>query len=498
MKCLLSSLFVLLAGVVFLRAQPDESEPKTAERAGDSDTGSLATEASGAAPTLIYTIPVHGEIGRPTLYIVRTGVKDAIEAGADYVVLDMDTPGGALDVTLQIMQMLNERFKGRTATLVDTEAMSAGALISAATERIYFTPSGVIGAAAPVSASGEDIAATMRAKIQSYLLAKVRSLTADHPYRAEVVSAMVDVDYELKIGDEVLKEKGKLLSLTAQEAMKKYGDPPTALLGAGIVDNKEALYESLAGSRDYQVRQFEMTWSIKLAQWLTRLSPLFLSIGGLLLFIEFKTPGFGWAGISGIILLLLVFFGHNVAGLSGSEPALFFLLGVVLVLTEVLFFPGTFVPGVVGIFLIVGSLIWGMTDVWPGEAFELRPDMFVRPIANLLLGGALSVVLILLMARFLPRGWIWDRMVLRGTVYGVSGRDRAPVAPGPVATAPAPAADALIGQIGVAVTGLFPSGEIEIAGRRVQARLDVDSAPAGTRVRVLRRSDFVYLVAIER
>src|SRR4051812_14852293 len=81
----------------------------------------------------VVVIPIRDEIAAPTLFIVRRGLKEAIAQQADVVVLDMKTPGGALNVTLEIMAAL-EKFPGKTITYVNSEALSAGAFISAATE----------------------------------------------------------------------------------------------------------------------------------------------------------------------------------------------------------------------------------------------------------------------------------------------------------------------------------------------------------------------------
>ena len=166
----------------------------------------------------IFVIPIQGQIGKPALYVVRRGVKEAIEAEAKVIVLDMNTPGGDLGTTLEIMQIL-DRYEGLSVTYVNSDAISAGAFISAATDEIRFAPDGVIGAAAPVMATGGEIDETMQLKIESYLKAKIRSISEDYPMRADVISAMVDADHELKIGDEILKPKGELLSLTATEAI---------------------------------------------------------------------------------------------------------------------------------------------------------------------------------------------------------------------------------------------------------------------------------------
>ena len=295
-------------------------------------------------PAKVVIIPIRAQIAKPELYILRRGLKEAIEQKVDTIVLDMETPGGALDVTFEMLKAL-EKFPGKTVTYINREAISAGALISAGTDEIYFAPGGVIGAAAPVLATGGEIDETMRDKIVSYLKARVRSISEGKGYRGEVISAMIDIESELKIGDEVIKPKGELLSLTAQEAVKLYGDPPKPLLGAGIADNMDALLDQLHGAGNHSAIRLEVTWSEKLAQYLTALTPLLLAGGLLCLFIEFKTPGFGIFGIAGILLLGVVFFGHYVAGLSGYEPLLFFLLGVTLVAIEVFFFPGMMILG---------------------------------------------------------------------------------------------------------------------------------------------------------
>ena len=156
------------------------------------------------------------QIAKPELYILRRGLKAAIEQNVDTIVLDMETPGGALDVTFEMLKAL-EKFPGKTVTYVNREAISAGALISAGTDEIYFAPGGVIGAAAPVLATGGEIDETMREKIVSYLKARVRSVSEGKGYRGEVISAMIDKDFELKIGESVIKPKGELLSLTARK-----------------------------------------------------------------------------------------------------------------------------------------------------------------------------------------------------------------------------------------------------------------------------------------
>ncbi|MEO5917355.1 MAG: NfeD family protein [Luteolibacter sp.] len=439
----------------------------------------------------VVVIPIHEEIAKPVLYIIRRGLKEAIEEKVDTVVLDIETPGGQLDVTFEILKAL-EKFPGKTVSYINREAMSAGAIISAGTDEIYFAPGGVIGAAAPVLSDGGDIGETMKGKLVSYLTARMRAISEGKGYRGEVISAMIDSDSEFKIGDQVIKEKGRLLSLTALEAMKTYGDPAQPLLGAGIADNLDDLLDKLQGHGNYSVKMLEVTWSEQAAQYLTAITPVLMSLGLLALFIEFKTPGFGVFGITGIVLLGVVFLSQFVAGLSGHEPVLFFMLGVSLLAIELVLFPGTLALGLTGALLMFVSLVWAMTDLWPREPIPFASGVFFRPLATVMGGVILAVVLFLALLRFLPRGGLWGHMVLDAVVGGEPGLARALVGGG----VDEPAAASLIGESGIAATALFPSGQVEIGGRRYEAKLAVGYANVGTPVKVTGVAEFGLTVEV--
>lgn len=448
-------------------------------------------EVSEAAPlkhARVVVIPIRDQINAPLLFVLRRGMKEAVTQNIDLLVLDMNTPGGNAGVALEMMEAIG-KFSGKTITFVNKEAMSAGAFIAASTGEIWFAPQSVIGAAAAVTSEGQDIPETMRLKINSFLRAKIRAISAGKGYRGEVVSAMIDKDFELKIGDQILKKPGELLSLTADEAMKTYGNPPQPLLGAGSAKDIDAMLAAKYGQGNYTIRQLEVTWSEKLAQYLTNLSPILLGLGMLALFIEFKTPGFGFFGITGIVLLAVVFLSSYVAGLSGHEPIVVFALGLILVVIELFFFPGVVIPALLGVTLMLGSLIWAMADLWPNEPITISGEAFVKPVMDVGLGLAIAIALAFGLLRFLPRGWLWDRMVLTSTVGSAAQLSGG----SPNATVPS---DSLVGQQGVVITPLRPSGHIDIDGHRYEAALAFGSADAGTIVVVTGRTDFG--LAVER
>ncbi len=426
----------------------------------------------------VIIIPVRDEIAPPELYILRRGLKQAIEEGANTVILDMETPGGRLDVTFDMLKAI-EKFPGRVVTYINTEAISAGALISAGTQEIYFAPTAIIGAAAPVSGGGADIDETMKQKIVSYLKARVRAMSAENTNRAKAISAMIDADYELKFGDEVLSPKGELLTLTADEALKEYGEPALPLLGAGIEPSLDSLLENLFGTDGYAVTRLEVSWSEGLAQWLTGLTPILLAAGFVLIFIEFKTPGFGIFGIGGGLLLAIVFFGHYAAGLSGHEAGIIFAIGFLLVVIDLFFIPGFFLLAIPGALMMLGSLLWGMSDIWPDQPIEWNSGFLLQPLTNLIIGLSGAILIFVAILRFIPRGGLWGGMVLESAIDGehtVSQIERS--------------LPSLLGAKGLAVTALFPSGEIEIDGKRYDARSALGSVPQGSEVRVVSVGEF--------
>ena len=440
-----------------------------------------------AKKVVIYVIPVQGEVNNPVLYIVRRGLKDAIDQKADAVVLDMKTRGGPTDAMFGIMEAL-DRFPGETMTFINDEAGSAGAIIAGMTRDIYFAPKGVMGAALVVQAGGEDIPETMRMKVTSFYSAKAGAYAEGKGrYRIGVLRAMMEAKFEFKIGDAVIKEKDSVLTLRATQAIQTYGEPPEPLLSAGIVTDIDALLSKKYGAGNYMIRQFYVTWSERAAQYLNALSPILMGLGLLALFIEFKAPSHGLFACIGVGLLLVVFFGHYVAGFSGHEPVLLFSVGLLLLAVEIFFFPGVALPAVLGLILMLGSLVWAMADFWPNEPMDFSGEVLVRPMTNLGLGLSLSIVLGVILLRYLPKGWVWDKMVVGSAIGGAA--QVAGVSPDS-----AHEVAGLMGQRGVAVTVLRPSGQVEIAGRRFEAIVEIGAVDAGDTVIVLGRTDFALIV----
>jgi membrane-bound serine protease (ClpP class) len=115
--------------------QPVAAEPAPPPVRESVSPERLASLLAADGKVHVYRVPITQAISKPNLFILRRAIKQAIERGVQVLVLDMDTPGGRLDVTLDMMELLS-RFEGETITYVNKDAISAGAYISMATDSI--------------------------------------------------------------------------------------------------------------------------------------------------------------------------------------------------------------------------------------------------------------------------------------------------------------------------------------------------------------------------
>lgn len=420
----------------------------------------------------VVVVPMEGPVTQAQFFFLRRVLKDAERAGAGALILNMDTPGGELKTTEQIVQALS-KVTFPTYTYVNPNAGSAGALIALATKHVYMAPISAVGAAAPVMGGGAEVPETMNAKMVSYYSGYFRSVAEKNGYNPNLVDAFMNLKKEVKIGDEVLNPEGAVLTLSAQEAVKEYDGKP--LMAQAIVDSLEELCEK-AGLPVAQIVRVEPGGFERIALWITALAPLFL-LGGILgAYMEFKTPGFGIAGVLSAICFLIYFTGHYIAGLTGFEVAAVFVLGVLLILIELIFFPGVFVFAALGTALMVCSLLFAMVDFYPAQPVSLSFDMLAGPLIKLGIALMLSVFGIALLARFLPDLPFFNRLVLGfQTAEGPSFR--------------APSASAYevrvqVGDEGVARTILRPAGQAKFGQTLVDVVADGEFIEPGSPVRV--------------
>lgn len=419
-------------------------------------------------------VPLNGEVAPSLLLFLRRAVKVSESAGAGAIIFEMDTYGGRLDTAAEITGVLNHATIP-TYTFINSNAGSAGSLIALATQHIYMSPVSAIGAAAPILATGEELSATEKDKTISYWSALIRSSATRNGHNPDIGEAFMNKEKEVKIGNRVVHPKGSLLSLTAQEATEKINDKP--LLADGIADSVEDLSHK-AGLKGHLVA-LDPTGFERIAFWITKLAPFLLLLGIICAYLEFKIPGASVPGIIAALCFALFFLGHYLAGLAGWEVVALFVLGVVFLLVEILFFAhSTIIFGVIGVFLMLASLLWAMIDRYPGETFFPTAPMIALPIRNLFLAIVLAVIVIAILARYLPRTSLY-----RGFALMTSNP------PGPsLAETPREFATALAlapGMEGAALTTLRPSGKARFADHVVDVVTEGEYIAAETPVTVI-------------
>lgn len=415
----------------------------------------------------VVVAPLDGVVSSAQATFLRRALKDAEAAGASAFVIDMDTPGGELQAGVDILQML---LKARipTYTWVNDDAGSAGALIALGSDHVYMAPVSAIGAAAPVMGTGQEIPETMNAKVVSYFSGYFRSAAEAKGRSPELAEAFIDKEKEFKIGDETISATGSLLTLSAQEAVKEYDGKP--LLADGIAGSIDALKEEAGLSGATVV--ITPTGFERLALWITILAPLFLIGGIVAAYIEFKSPGFGVAGTLSIACFAIFFLGHYLAGLTGLESVAVFVIGLALIVTEVVFFPGVFFIAAAGIFLILGALLFAMADYFPGETAIPDASLLARPALNLAIAISVSILLISLLARYFPNLPLFRRLIL------AANNPAGPAFAKPTSYNPPVA----VGDHGVAITILRPAGTGEFDGRPLDVVTDGEFLEARTRL----------------
>ena len=491
-------LFPLCSAIAEQEKIVQEISFPSAESNRSAEPGADSAKSSDSSKRVAYVIPIRDQIGPPILDILRRGMKTALEENASIVILDINTPGGELGVTLEIMEEIIdtlERFDGTIITYVNREAISAGAYIAIATNEIAFAPMSQIGAAEAVSGGGGNIDSSMKRKVNSYLKAKIRNYSGKGRYRAKVMAAMMDANETLLVEGEPLltedgtriQKEGELLTITGEEACKLYGNPPEPLLGIGVYRSVEELLDERWGKGNYRLLKMEVNWAEKTGLWLNGIAPILLGLGMVSLFIEFKTPGFGIFGVLGLILLLVFFGSKYVAGLAGQEEILVFLLGLCLVVLEVFFVPGFLVPGILGMLMMIGAIFWAMVDVWPNSDFVWTPEVLRDPAVEFMQAIAIALVVCFVLSRILPKTSLWNRLVLSATVGGHGGT-------GGLESVIAGHSDVASGSRGLTVSELYPTGHVIIDDERFEARSKRGKIQRGEKIRVVEKNGLELIV----
>ncbi len=356
---------------------------------------------------LVYVIPIKKSIEPALLYVVRRGVDEAVRQNADAIIFEMNTPGGAVNAAEGIISLITQ-IDIPTYTFVERDAYSAGAIIALATPHIYMAPGSVIGAATPLMMSPmggvQDMPDAVEEKITSAVAAMVRSAAEQGGHDKQLAEAMVRADMEYSVNGTIISKKGRLLTLTNEEASQLVGKDQRPLLSEGTVKNIDKLLEEI-GLPNAEKRVLKVTAAERFARLVAGIAPILMMIGLGGLWLEFKAPGFGIFGITGITCLLLFFFGHHIAGLAGMEDLLLFFLGTILLALEIFVIPGFGIAGISGLILIFFSLINAMVEHAPGhwQPIEFSVETFSIPLLKVTISFVGAIMLATLGVNLSPK-----------------------------------------------------------------------------------------------
>ena len=419
----------------------------------------LFAQQNQQARPVVYVAPVEGIIDLGLVPYLQRILKAAAAEKVAAVILDINTFGGRVDAAVQIRDALLDS-PVRTIAFVNKRAISAGALISLAAENIAMARGGTIGAATPVQMGQPGAGAQpVEEKTVSYVRKEFRATAESRKRPPLLAEAMVDADVAIP----GVIDKGKLLTLTTEEALKlKLADYQAETI-------EEVLQR--AGLAGAELRRDAPNWAENVVRFLTHpiVSSLLMTVAMLGIILELRTPGFGIPGIVGIAGLGLFLWGHWLAQLAGWEEVILAAVGVALLALELLVIPGFGVAGVLGIAALLGALVLSMTG--QGSTVQFMAAVTGRVMLSVVFALVASFVLLRSMTR-LPAG---RRLILETDLSAAHG----------YASAPEREAQWL-GKRGVAASVLRPAGIAEIEGARVDVVSDGELIEPGEAIDVIR------------
>jgi membrane-bound serine protease (ClpP class) len=418
-----------------------------------------AHRASAQEP-VIYRVSVSGTIEMGIAPYIARVLREAEEASARAVILDVNTLGGRVDAALNIVDAVSATGVPVYA-FVNPRAISAGALISVSADTVFMVSDALIGASTVVTGGAEKASE----KAQSVMRAQYRAIAERRGIDPAIGEAMVDEE----IAIDGVVEAGKLLTLTTDEAVE---------VGYAIeVESFERMLEVLALSSTPVVSP-GVNWAEQIVRFLSNpvVAPLLLSIGVLGLMIEIKTPSFGLAGAVGLASLGAFFGSHLIVGLAGMEELILLGVGLIALAVEVFVVPGFGVAGIIALLCIGSSVFMALIGSLPTWGDVLRGS-------GILFAAAMIIVAaIYVFVRQLPAARRTRGIFLRASTSKEEGY------------LSAESREDLVGMEGVAITDLRPSGTIQVGAERVDVVSDVGFLAKGRRVRIISSESYRHVV----
>lgn len=388
----------------------------------------------------VYVVPINGEINRATANFVKDAIEDANEKSPQAIIFEINTYGGLVDQAIEIKDAILET-SIPTISYVNNKAVSAGVLITIASEKVVMSNNATIGSAETIPNTEKNL---------SFWRSVLRDTAVYRGRDEQVIQAMADKDIEI----EGLNTKGKLVNLTSKEALEY-----------GITDHISNDYADILAKLDIEnanIKQYEEGLQIKLSKYISTpaLSSFLLTLAFLGFIIELLTPGFGVGGSLSILGFGLYFAGNILAGTSNWTSLALFVTGLILIVIEVVV-PGFGLPGISGAILVIGGIV-------------LATDSLAVAFLSLSIAIIITAVVTLFLVKLGFRSKILDAFRLTGQDSKQEEYRRSV------------SKEKYFKKKGVTLTELRPSGFIDIEGDRLDALSDEGFIPSGASIEVTR------------
>jgi membrane-bound serine protease (ClpP class) len=319
---------------------------------------------AAASPTTVEVLTVDGTIVPVIADYIDRGISQAEENGATACIIELDTPGGLLDSTEKIVQKI---MNADVPIVVYVSpkgawAASAGTFITLSAHIAAMTPGTTIGAAHPVSASGEEIPEDQMKKIVEFSAKWMKTIAEERGRNMEEAELAVT---ESKSFTDVDALEYNLINLRADnlESLISQINGWTVTLASGE--------EVTIDTTSYGTTRNEMNAIEKFLQTISdpNIAYILFTLATIGLITEISSPGLVFPGVAGGISLLLAFYSLGVLNAYWGGIALL-LLAVGLFVAE--YFTSSFGLFTAGgiISLIIGSLI--LFSYSPGIAVDKR------------------------------------------------------------------------------------------------------------------------------
>jgi membrane-bound serine protease (ClpP class) len=362
-------------------------------------------------------------------YVAR-GLKRAEDIRADAILIELNTPGGLLDTTREMVRQILDSAVPVIVYVAPSgsRAGSAGFFLLEAADIAAMAPGTNAGASHPVIESGGQLDPVMKQKLENDTTAFLRSFVAR---RNRNTSAAEDAVLNSKSYTEQEALKLNLITLVAAN----YTDLLDAIDGKVITRFDGG--STTLHTKDAQLTVVDPVLRELLLDKLTdpNLAVLLLIVGGLLIYLEFNSPGTIVPGALGTLFVLISLFSLNLLPIRYTAVMLI-VGGLTLLVLEAKFTSHGVLAGVGTV-----CLVFGLLTLVNGPIPELR----VHPATAIAAGAAFGIITLFVV-----------RMAIRArrnkTLMGV---------------------DALIGVTAVAQQPLSPSGQVLVHGELWQAESPV-------------------------